>query len=51
MFSTDRITAELRLEEYKKIAESYSHLAEKEEEKEPRTKKSIFTRFLTRRTA
>ncbi|WP_342387608.1 hypothetical protein [Salinicoccus bachuensis] len=49
MFSTDRISADLRMEEYKKIADSYTYLSEKK--KEERSGKSIFERIFGRRTA
>ncbi|CAM2843555.1 MULTISPECIES: hypothetical protein [Salinicoccus] len=49
MFSTDRISADLRMEEYKKIADSYTYLSEKK--KEDRSGKSIFARIFGRKTA
>ncbi|WP_156956092.1 hypothetical protein [Salinicoccus luteus] len=49
MFSTDRISADLRMEEYKKIADSYTYLSEKK--KEESGGKSILARIFGRRTA
>ena len=48
MFSTDRISADLRMEEYKKIADSYTYLSEK---KKDRSGKSIFAKIFGRKTA
>jgi len=49
MFSTDRISADLRMEEYKKIAESYSHISQSK--KDVKAKKSFFGRIFNRKTA
>ncbi|HIW12756.1 MAG TPA: hypothetical protein H9891_06290 [Candidatus Salinicoccus stercoripullorum] len=49
MFSTDRISADLRMEEYKKIAESYSHISQSK--KDVKAKKSFFSRIFNRKTA
>ncbi|MEZ2458926.1 hypothetical protein ACBR55_10135 [Salinicoccus roseus] len=49
MFSTDRISADLRMEEYKKIADSYTYLSEKK--KEDRIGKSLFARIFGKRSA
>lgn len=46
MFSTDRISADLRMEEYKKIAESYSHITENK--KDAKAKKSFFGKIIKR---
>ncbi|WP_411842539.1 hypothetical protein [Salinicoccus sp. HZC-1] len=46
MFSTDRISADLRMEEYKKIAESYSHLSESK--KEGKSKQSFFAKIVNK---
>lgn len=46
MFSTDRISADLRMEEYKKIAESYSHITENK--KDGKAKKSFFGKIIKR---
>ncbi|SFK88520.1 hypothetical protein [Salinicoccus halodurans] len=46
MFSTDRISADLRMEEYKKIAESYSHISQNK--KEAKSKKSFFSKIINR---
>lgn len=44
MLSTDRISADLRMEEYKKIAESYSHFSQIK--KEGKSKKSFFGKII-----
>lgn len=49
MFSTDRISADIRMEEYKKIAESYSHLSESK--KDAKSKKSFFGKIINRFSA
>lgn len=43
MFSTDRVSADLRMAEYKRMAESSIHLAEKK--KVAKTKKSFLARM------
>ena len=49
MFSTDRISADLRMEEYKRIAESYSHISQNK--KDVKVKKSFFGKIFNRKTA
>ncbi len=49
MFSTDRISADLRMEEYKRIAESYSHISQNK--KDVKLKRSFFGRIFNRKTA
>lgn len=46
MIISDRFTADLRMEEYKKIADSYSHLSRKK--KDEKNKKSGFSRLFNK---